>query len=159
MARAMSSAALAALSGTSTREVFLFLLEITLTIDGTAETYRFVNNNEKIIRNGQTYLPLAFKLTLPNEGEHVAGTSIVIDAVDRTIIEVLRKTTTQPEVSFILILGSAPNGDPEAGPFTFNLKDISYTKSSLSATLVYGNHLESVFPRVIKTPHFFPALF
>lgn len=159
MARAMSSAALAAVAGVSSQEVFLFLLKITLTIDGTLETYRFVNNTEQIVRDNNIYYPLAFKLNLPQEGEHATGTTVVIDAVDREIIEVLRKTTTQPEVSFILIMASAPDGPPEAGPFTFNLKDISYTKSSLSATLVYGNHLESVFPRVIKTPHFFPALF
>lgn len=159
MARTMSSAALAAISAQQTSEVFLYLLDISISTDNVSTTYRFVNDFVPLVRKGNTYDPLGFKVTLPQEGENIQGAKVTIDAVDRRIIQVLREADTMPKVTFILILASNPDGDPEAGPFTFNLKDISYTKSSLSATLVYGNHLESVFPRVIKTPHFFPALF
>lgn len=159
MARTMSSAALAALASESTKEVFLFLLEVTLTVDGVLETYRFVNNTTKIVRNGIDYDPLHFKITLPQEGENLSGASLTMDVVDRRIIEVMRKTSTQPKVSFMLIIASTPNGPPEAGPFIFDLTNMSYNNLSLSATLSYGNHLEAVFPRVIKTPYYFPALF
>lgn len=159
MARKMSTAALAAVGAQQTSEVFLFVLDISLTIDDTLEHYYFVNNTQQIIRKGTTYLPLAFRITLPAEGDEIAAATITIDAVDRQIIEVMRKAEDIPEVSFSLILASAPDSDPEAGPFNFQLKKVSYNSMSLQAELSTGNHLDGAFPRVIKTPYYFPALF
>lgn len=159
MARKMSTAALAAVGAQQTSEVFLFLLDISLTIDGILEHYYFVNNTQKIIRNGTTYLPLAFRITLPAEGDEITAATITIDAVDRQIIEVMRKAEDIPEVSFSLILASTPDADAEAGPFNFQLKKVSYNSMSLQAELSTGNHLDGAFPRVIKTPYYFPALF
>lgn len=159
MARKMSTAALAAVGAQQTSEVFLFLLDISLTIDGILEHYYFVNNTQKIIRNGTTYLPLAFRITLPAEGDEITAATITIDAVDRQIIEVMRKAEDVPEVSFSLILASTPDADAEAGPFNFQLKKVSYNSMSLQAELSTGNHLDGAFPRVIKTPYYFPALF
>lgn len=159
MARKMSTAALAAVGAQQTSEVFLFLLDISLTIDGILEHYYFVNNTQKIIRNGTTYLPLAFRITLPAEGDEITAATITIDAVDRQIIEAMRKAEDIPEVSFSLILASTPDADAEAGPFNFQLKKMSYNSMSLQAELSTGNHLDGAFPRVIKTPYYFPALF
>jgi len=135
------------------------LLDISLTIDGIPEHYYFVNNTQKIIRKGTTYLPLAFRITLPAEGDEITAATITIDAVDRQIIEVMRKAEDIPEVSFSLILASTPDADAEAGPFNFQLKKVSYNSMSLQAELSTGNHLDGAFPRVIKTPYYFPALF
>ena len=159
MARKMSTAALAAVGAQQTSEVFLFLLDISLTIDGILEHYYFVNNTQKIIRKGTTYLPLAFRITLPAEGDEIAAATITIDVVDRQIIEAMRKAEDIPEVSFSLILASTPDADAEAGPFNFQLKKVSYNSMSLQAELSTGNHLDGAFPRVIKTPYYFPALF
>lgn len=159
MSRAMSTAALAALSAQETNEVFLYLLEIGVTINGTTDTHYFVNNTVSVERNGTTYDPLSFKIVLPQEGEHINSATINLDVVDREIIEVMRSADEPPTISFILILASNLNGDPEAGPFNFVLKEVSYNKTSLSATLSTGNHLEGTFPKVIRTPYYFPALF
>lgn len=159
MARKMSTAALAAVGAQQTSEVFLFLLDISLTIDDVLEHYYFVNNTQQIIRKGTTYLPLAFRITLPAEGDEIAAATITIDAVDRQIIEVMRKAEDVPEVSFSLILASTPDADAEAGPFNFQLKKVNYNSMSLQAELSTGNHLDGAFPRVIKTPYYFPALF
>lgn len=159
MARKMSTAALAAVGAQQTSEVFLFLLDISLTIDDVLEHYYFVNNTQKIIRKGTTYLPLAFRITLPAEGDEITAATITIDAVDRQIIEAMRKAEDIPEVSFSLILASTPDADAEAGPFNFQLKKVSYNSMSLQAELSTGNHLDGAFPRVIKTPYYFPALF
>ena len=159
MARKMSTAALAAVGAQQTSEVLLFVLDISLTVDNTLEHYYFVNNTQQIIRNGVTYEPLAFRITLPAEGDEVTAATITIDAVDRQIIEVMRKAEDIPEVSFSLILASAPNAASEAGPFNFQLKKVSYNSMSLQAELSTGNHLDGAFPKVIKTPYYFPALF
>ncbi len=159
MARTMSTTALAAISAQQTSEVFLYLLHVSLTLDGTLEHFYFVNNTQSITRDGQVYSPLGFRIVLPSEGEHITTATITIDAVDREIIEVMRRAEDIPKVSFSLILASRPNDVPEAGPFNFQLSSISYNKQSLSAELSTGNHLDGTFPRVIKTPYFFPALF
>ena len=102
---------------------------------------------------------LGSRLPCLRKEKNIQGAKVTIDAVDRRIIQVLREADTIPKVSFILILASNPDGDPEAGPFIFDLSNVSYNKTSLSADLSIGNHLDGVFPRVIKTPYFFPALF
>ena len=170
MARTMSAAALTALGAQQTSEVFLNLLDISLTIDGTMQHYHFVNNTQPITRRianntqpvtytSTVYTPLGFKVVLPREGEEVTAATISIDVVDREVIEIMRKAEDIPTVSFIIILASNPDGDPEAGPFNFQLKKVSYNHMSLQAELSTGNHLDGAFPRVIKTPYFFPALF
>lgn len=159
MARTMSAAALTALGAQQTSEVFLNLLDISLTIGGAMQQYHFVNNTQSITRNGLVYTPLGFKVVLPREGEEVTAATISIDVVDREVIEIMRKAEDIPTVSFIIILASNLDGDPEAGPFNFQLKKVSYNHMSLQAELSTGNHLDGAFPRVIKTPYFFPALF
>lgn len=159
MARTMSAAALTALGAQQTSEVFLNLLDISLTIGGAMQQYHFVNNTQPITRNGVVYTPLGFKVVLPREGEEVTAATISIDVVDREVIEIMRKAEDIPTVSFIIILASNPDGGPEAGPFNFQLKKVSYNHMSLQAELSTGNHLDGAFPRVIKTPYFFPALF
>ena len=159
MSRTMGSSALAALSAPQTNEVFLFLLDITLTIGGSSSVFHFVNNTQSVTRLGTLYTPLGFQITLPNEGETIHEAKLTIDAVDLVIIEAMRETTTKPQVTFSLILASAPDADTEAGPFNFELSDVSYNAQTLSATLTYGKHLEAVFPKVGKTPYYFPGLF
>lgn len=157
MSRTMGSAALAAVAAPQTSEVFLFLLDIVL--DGVLETLHFVNNTQPITRLGVTYTPLAFRVTLPNEGETIHEAQLVMDAVDLVVIEKLRQANEKPQVTFSLILASAPDADSEAGPFTFEVSNVSYNAKSLSCTLNYGKKLEAKFPKVGKTPYNFPGLF
>lgn len=153
--RSMGSAALAAMAGTYTDEVFLFLLDVT--VDG--QLYSFVNNTEAIVRNGRTYYPMAFRITLPSESEEIQTARLTLDVVDQQIIASLRAAVKSPTVSFVLILASDPDAVPEAGPFNFELKDITYNHLSLEATLSYGRHLEGSFPKYYKDPFDFPGLF
>lgn len=159
MSRTMGASAISALNAQQTDAVFLFLLDVTLTIDGSEQTLHFVNNTTPITRLGTLYTPLAFKIKLPNEGESIHEASLVLDAVDLVIIEAMRNTTARPQVSFILILASAPDDTPEAGPFNFELSEVSYNAKTLNATLTYGNHLEARFPSIAKTPYYFPGMF
>lgn len=159
MSRAMGSAAIAAIGKPQTSEVFLFLLDVNLTIGGVPETLHFVNNTEQIVRGATTYLPLAFNIVLPNEGEDVSEAQLVMDAVDLVVVEHMRNEQSQPTVTFILILASDPDATPEAGPFTFDVGSVSYNAKSLTCTLTHGKEIDGVFPKVGKTPYYFPGLF
>ena len=159
MSRAMGSSAIAALNQPQSSEVFLFLLDVTMTIDGSPQYFHFVNNTEAVTRNTVTYIPMAFRIVLPNEGESISEAKLVIDAVDLTIVEAMRKEQNRPQVTFMLILASSPDADPEAGPFTFDINNVTYNHQSLSCTLNYGKKLEAKFPKIGKTPYYFPGLF
>lgn len=159
MSRTIGASALAAIAKPQTDEVFLFLLDVILTIDGVVETYHFVNNTESVTRLGVEYIPLGFQITLPNEGETIHEASLTIDAVDLVLVSAMRETTVKPQVSFMLVLASFPDATPEAGPFNFELSDVTYNAQTLSATLNYGKHLEARFPKVGKTPYYFPGMF
>lgn len=153
--RSMSSAALAAMSGTYTDEVFLFVLDVE--VDG--EEYRFVDDTVPLTRNNKTYYPLAFNIVLPSEGDDVQAATLSIDAVDQEIIKVMRGAVGVPTVAFSLILSSDANGIPEAGPFNFEVKEIAYNHLTLEATLAYGLHLDGAFPKYFTDPIDFPGLY
>jgi hypothetical protein len=155
----MGSSAIAALGKPQSSEVFLFLLDVSLLIDGVATTLHFVNNTVQIVRNTTVYSPLAFTIVLPTEGESVNEAQLVMDAVDLQIVEYMRNEQNKPSVTFILVLASDPNATPEAGPFTFTIDSVHYDARSLSCTLGHGKRLDGVFPKIGKTPYYFPGLF
>jgi len=159
MSRAMGLSAISALGKPQTSEVFLFLLDVNLLIDGTPEVLHFVNNTESITRNTVVYTPLAFDIVLPSEGESINEAQLVLDAVDLQIVEYMRNEQSKPTVTFILILASAPDDTPEAGPFIFTVESVTYNARQLSCTLGHGKKLGGIFPKVGKTPYYFPGLF
>lgn len=159
MSRTMSAAAISAVGAQQTSEVFLYLLTVNIVVDGEDQTFYFVNNREAIVRDDQTYTPLGFKVTLPNEGDNVLGAQITIDVVDRVMIQAIREAEETPTVSFVIILASDPDGDPEAGPFNFEISSVSYNAYSMSCTLGVGKHLDAIFPKTLITPYYFPGLF
>lgn len=157
--RTMSTRAVSAINQPQTSEVFLYLLDITLKINSVETTYHFVNNTEKIIRNSITYIPLAFKIVLPAEGETISEAQLSLDAVDLIMIEAFRRAEEAPKAAFIVILASAPNDAPEAGPFNFDIKEVNYNAQAITCSLALSNTLDATYPRVTKTPYFFPGLF
>jgi len=156
----MSADALVAMGAPQTSKVFLFLIAITL-LDSTdtEQTYHFVNDKTAIVRGENTYHALAFDIILPAEGDNIQEAQLVLDAVDLVMIQALRGATEAPKVTFMLVLADAPNGDPEAGPFNFEMSSFNYNKSTINCTLSYGKHLEAVYPKVGITPFYFPGLF
>ena len=65
---------------------FLHLLKISA--EGRADLY-FCDNNEPIVSNGQTYTPVSFTATLPEQNQDgtISPCRLAIDNVDRMIAE------------------------------------------------------------------------
>lgn len=158
MSRAMSTSAVQAVASPQTDKVFLTVLDVYINDN---EPLHFVNNTELVTRTFNSvptiYIPLAFRIVLPSEGENLTSAKLVFDVVDRIMIEELRKATTA-RVTFSIVLFDTPDVI-EAGPFNFKLGSFSYNAQTLEAVLSYGNHLEGRFPRVSKDPYNFPAMF
>lgn len=159
MSRSMSVGAVSAMGKPQTTKIFLYLLTVNITIDGGTETYYFVNNTQSVIRNSQIYTPLGFRIVLPSEGEDVKEATLELDATNLIVVEAMRKAESRPTVSFILILADDADGTPEAGPFNFDISDVSFNAQSVRCTLKLGKTLESSFPKVSLTPYYFPGLF
>lgn len=108
MARSLSATAVASMNSQQTGEVWLILL--TITHPDLPATLRFVNNNEDIVSNGQTFTAFPFEIVLPNQDPDTPPRATLrIDNVDRAIVAALRSITSAPTIQFDVILASAPN--------------------------------------------------
>jgi hypothetical protein len=157
MARSVSATARAAMYAAQTDSVFLQLLLIDH--DDLAAAIPVVNNTESVISGGITYLPFAFLIDLPddNEGE-ITSARLTIDNVDRQIVEAVRSIQSKATVTWSVVLASSPN-TVEAGPFEFDLRNVTYDKQTVSGELVYEDRLNLEVGRLRFTPIAFGGLF
>lgn len=151
-----SSAAVAAANAQYTDKVWLMLLEIT---HATLTTpIRVVNNNEDIVSNGNTYLKAAFDMPLPDEIDESPSVQIVIDNVDRLIVDSARSISSPATVTLSVVLADTPNVI-EAGPFLMQLVRVSYDKLKVTGTLIYEDILNDQFPAQTFNTARYPGIY
>jgi hypothetical protein len=153
--RTVSSAMRAAYLAAQTNEVVLTFLTVTY---GGSSHY-FVNNMASVVKDGQTYSPFAFAVTLPPDKDgNIGDATLTIDAVDRSIITAIRNATNRIIVNIVVALASDPDTD-EVDLGTFEWKDISYNKVQVSGTLAYADVLDVLIPNLTITPTLVPGSF
>jgi Domain of unknown function (DUF1833) len=153
----LSDAAKEALYLPSTDQVFLPLLTIT-TADLDGPLY-LVSNTDDIISNGNTFTAYEFSIDLPVQDDEVTiGTQIVIDNIDRQIMQTLRQITDVPLISLSIVLAATPD-TLERGPLPFELSSVDYDALSITGTLVFDSIFDEPSPAYAYTPALFPALF
>lgn len=159
MARAgISNAGLASMLQATTSEVWLPLLELTLS-DGTV--YRVVRNNEDIVSNGQTYSAYAFDVTLPTSNNNEVPTAqLGIDNVDQMLIDGLRKQDKPVDVSIKVIRASSPN-TIEISIDSLVLQNVQWNAKQITGTLTLEDILNATYPNHFNLfdPLQFPGLF
>ena len=157
MARSVSATLEAAVYAQQTDEIFLILLAISHA--DMSETLRFVNNTEDVVSGGETYTAFPFAIDLPSDTEDsLPSVQLVIDNIDRSIIEELRSIDSAPTIAVSVILSSAPD-TIECGPLSFSLKSIDYDAKVITAQLGFEDILNEPFPAGTFTPTDFPGLF
>ena len=157
MSRTLSSAAQAAMNAQETAEAFVVLLEITHAAMPTP--LRVASVRSEIISNGDTYLGFPFEIPLPEEsGDRPPEVELVIDNIDRQIVDAIRVLTSPPTVSLSVILESTPD-QIEAGPFNFTLKKATWNQLVVTGTLSYEDILDEPWPSGTFNPSEFPGLF
>lgn len=143
MARSLSTAAKTALFSADTTVVLPILIEISHTYEGASSPIYLACNNETITYDGHDYLPFAFKFSLPAETrDGLSNARLTIDAVDQSIIEVIREITVAPVVTVRAMLCPTEGGDPEElVPWRFVLRNVTFDANTISGELIYEDLL------------------
>lgn len=149
--------AMRAMFAQQTGEVFLVCLTIT---HPSITTQRLVNNTQPVVRSAGTYQPYPMQLSLPAQlDDQLPTVDIVVDNVDREVLQQIREVSGVPKVTMEVILASSPD-TVEAGPFDFSLKQASYDVLAITGTLGYEDDiLNQRVPAMSYTPSNSPGLF
>jgi len=155
--RNISTTATEAINSPETTEVFLVLLEIAHT--SLPSPIRVVNNKQDITVLGEVFSASAFKFILPPQDDGVIGNSqLSIDNVDRRIVEAIRGIDSFPDVTATIVLASDPDF-VEAGPWDFQLRNVTYNRQTVSGELIYENYLRDNCGTIRYRNLAFPGLF
>ena len=157
MARNVTQITREAITAPQTDKVFLLMLEISSS--ELVETLYFVQNNESILSNGKTYLPVNFSMTLPREESgKVQDTTISISAINRQIIEIVRTIVDPPTITVFIIRSDAPDV-VEVGPWSFKLRNISYNVNTMSGNLLFETSLRNNISTIRVSNQTFPGVY
>ena len=155
MSRDISSASLREINAVSSGEGWLMLLEI---ITDT-ETIRVVNDNKQVSSGGVDYFPYAFAVQLYNDtDEELPRIQVVIDNIDRLLVEAIRTMLTPPVVHLRMVPISDPDS-PELVILDTSLRDIRYNAETITGIMSFGDMLNQRFPKDRYTPITTPGLF
>lgn len=159
MSRTLSTTTLNALNAQETDEIFLILLEIDHS--DLSSPIRVVGNQEDIIYNSNNYIGYAFQINLPEDSiDRIPTMTLVIDNVDRSIVETIRTISSQADVTLTVIRydsGGSHVAEIELPPF--KMKNTSYTAQTVSADLSLESFAIEPFPVGDFLPSTFPGIF
>ena len=156
MARTFSTAATISLNEQATDEVWLTLL--TITSPELQAPLRFVNNNSSISSRGNVYLAFPFDVEFPGQDEENPGEArLVLDNIDRSIVNFIREISTPPNVTIEVILASSPD-TVEASFSNMTLRNVTYDAKTVSGLLKFEDIVVEPVT-VAMTPERFPGQF
>ena len=144
-----------------TEEVWLVFLSISHPdlIDG---TIRLVQNTEAVTRQGNSYSPTFFDITLPGQHDKRSSSAqISIPNIDRKITDSLRplmSSDTLVEVDISVALATSPD-ETQHGPWLLGLRNVTWDAEHVSAELVPLLDLDQEWPVVRMDQARFPGLY
>jgi hypothetical protein len=144
-------------AGNATAAVLLLLL----TIDETSllEPIRYVLNTEDVTSRGNVYSAAFFDVKLPDEDSDALGfAQLVVQNVDRRIVEAIEQAGGRPKVTFELVLSNNPDV-VEVGPYLLELDSVEYNAQTVTGTLVYDEVQNYRAMKYTYSPLYFPDLF
>jgi hypothetical protein len=167
MPRNLSQAMRAAAFAQETGEVLVLL--VTLSHPSMTDDIRVASDGQDVVSRGQLYVAYPFEPFCPSDREDSPPrVSLRICNVDRRIVQAVRSIPTDPaaagggngplRVTLELVLASSPDL-VEAGPYTFNLREVQFDALVVEGTLMYEDILNEPYPADVHTPARFPGLF
>jgi len=129
-----------------------------LTIKAAGDTIRLVNNYEDVVSRGETYMAYPFSLALPADtGEALPELTLTIDNVDQRLVKAIRELLEPPEITFEMVLSSAP--DVVERTIDFLRADfVSYDAMGIQMRLRPTSIMARAFPSSKYTPGTHPDL-
>ena len=159
----LTSTAKAAMTAPETDEVLLNLLEIKY--DGQT-ILRVVDNTEEIISNGNTFVPCAFNVLLPDQSsDGNKSCRLQIDNTDISIYRAIKSAVIQSRnekkeitCTAVVIMASEPNNYIE-GPLNFILRNINADVNAITGEMYDSYMHDRKFTNLTYNPNDFPGLF
>ena len=157
MSRAVSSLTRQALYAAETGEAFLILL--TLGHASLTQPIRVTSDAVTTASRGNDFAPFPFDLLLPDDQDNRSPRArLVIDNVDRQIVEAVRSLSSAPAVLIEIIRAAAPD-TVEAQFVDFKLTNVAYDAQRVEGFLTIEDFTAEPFPAATFSPGAFPALF
>jgi hypothetical protein len=160
MTRELSATADAAIFAPETCEVFIKLIEIDH--PDWDEPFRFCQNSNNVVSNGDTYEQFPFTIEPPNDsGNESSQVTLLLDNVKRTALLPLRQlaaSSNRATVTLKLVLASEPDtviGDV----WEFTLMEIGYNGNVIQCSLLFDDIGNEPFPSDDMSPANNPGLF
>ncbi len=122
------------------------------------DTIHVVDNTQSILWGATVYQASSFKFKPPQQEEGELRTaSITLSNVDRNIVAAIRAINSSPTITAnILFVGDTV--EREAGPWEFDLYEVSYNSHSITGTLSYNLKPKQTLSTLRMTYHDFPGL-
>ncbi len=140
-----------------TDECFITLLRITH--DELTDDIRVSSDGVNTTHDGDEYISCEFGVALPNDSDEAAPRSkLVIQNVDRTIVEAIRSVDSEVTVFMSVVLASDPD-IVEIGPIEYTLKQADYDVLEVEGDIEGPNILGDPFPPNSFTPASHSGLF
>jgi hypothetical protein len=157
MARNISTSSREEILASQSDKVFLLMLKISS--DELTTPLYFVQNNEDIVSNGNTYKAIEFSANIPTEDNgKVQDSSISISGITRQVTEAIRSIVNAPDVEMFLVRADIPD-IVEGGPWYFKLRSISYDVNTITGSLRYETALNRNLSTIKVTNQTFPAVY
>ena len=157
MGRTLSTLAKSAIAAPETGEVFLLLL--TISHAALSPPIRVANNTANVISGGNTFTAFPFTIELPQEQEdQPPRMRLVIDNVDRTIVQAIRTLTSPPTMQLDVVLASQPNTLEASFP-GFTLRQATYDQLVVEGDMTLEEITIEPFPEGRFTPQSFAGMY
>lgn len=157
MSRSLSSSAKTALNAAETGEAFIILL--TFTHGSLASPIRVSSDDVNTVSRGETFAAYPFELVLPDDGEGRSPRArLVIDNVDRQIMEAIRSLQSAPVLLIEIVRAAAPD-TVEAVFHDFRLQNVTYDSRAIEGDLSIEDFTAEPYPAASFSPSYFPGIF
>lgn len=158
MSRTLSTNTLAALFAAETNSVFLKFLEIDHA--SWAQPFRFVQNNEDIVFDGETYQQFPFQIEPPHDSAtDISPGTLTLDNVERTLLPSLRNAMSTGGITVHMFIVNYSEPDTVIDFWDFELQAGRYNNKTIECTLLYESILNESVPCDDATPAKNPGLF
>lgn len=153
----VSIGAAAAVLAEETEKVFLHLLTIETSLGA---VLRFVDNNEAIVSQGETYSPAGFTIILPEQTDNAPRPcKLAIDNTDLAIFQTIKQAAGHTvNVTVCLIMADTPDVY-ERGPLKYRLRNVRATKETIEGDVYDFYIADRKFPKDTYTPEDFEGMY
>lgn len=135
------------------------LILLTITHADLGAPLRFVANTVDIVSRSNTFTAYGFGFAAPGDGDGGSTAArIIIDNIDRRIVDTIRALTTPPSVLVEIVLGSNPDAVEETFP-PFEVRVATGDRLQISADLTDVDDDGEAAMQWSFTPSLAPALF